>query len=220
MQSAVAAAARTGVVIAGPRTVPKRSFATRSFGGFFGNSSVAPGTSKRVVQKLGRSTPVLALFGTAKTEGTIYDFTVKSIDGRDVNLSQYKGKASPGKDLNLVARYKEFVELYDKYNNKGLEVIAFPCNQFGSQEPGSSGEIKSFAQRQGANFPLMAKTDVNGPNAEPLWDYLKKEQGGLLTSDIKWNFTKFLVDRNGKVVKRYASTTAPRAIESDVKSLL
>lgn len=100
------------------------------------------------------------------------------------------------------------------------QVLAFPCNQFGGQEPGSNAEIKSFASRQGAKFPLFAKVDVNGSGASPLWDFLKKEQGGLLTSDIKWNFTKFLVDREGRVVKRYASTTTPGEIEADIKALL
>jgi glutathione peroxidase len=99
-------------------------------------------------------------------------------------------------------------------------VLAFPCNQFGGQEPGSNPEIKAFAERKGFKGPMFAKTDVNGSNAEPLWTYLKSQQGGMLTSDVKWNFTKFLVDRSGKVVKRYGSTVAPLQIESDIKSLL
>ena len=117
-------------------------------------------------------------------------------------------------------QYNDLVELYNKYNKQGFEVIAQPCNMFGGQEPGSNSSIKSFAERKGAKFPMLMKADVNGDNEEELWTFLKKEQGGMLGSDIKWNFTKFLVDRNGKVVKRYGSTTAPLAVESDITALL
>lgn len=97
---------------------------------------------------------------------------------------------------------------------------AQPCNQFGGQEPGSNGEVKAFAARQGASFPLLAKGDVNGAKEEPLWTYLKANKGGLLGSDLKWNFTKFLLDREGRVVQRYGSTTSPSDIEKDIVALL
>lgn len=117
-------------------------------------------------------------------------------------------------------QYNDLVELYNKYQSKGLEVIAQPCNMFGGQEPGSNSSIKSFAERKGAKFPMLMKADVNGANEEPLWTYLKAKQGGLMGNDIKWNFTKFLVSRSGEVVKRYGSTTPPAAFESDIVALL
>lgn len=117
-------------------------------------------------------------------------------------------------------QYNDLVELYNKYNSQGFEVIAQPCNMFGGQEPGSNASIKSFAERKGAKFPMLMKGDVNGPQEEPLWTYLKAKQGGLLGDDIKWNFTKFLANRSGEVVKRYGSTTTPADIESDIVSLL
>ncbi|EFN52049.1 hypothetical protein CHLNCDRAFT_49115 [Chlorella variabilis] len=139
-------------------------------------------------------------------------------------MDRYKGKVlliiNVASACGFTPQYTEMTELYNKYAAKGLEVLAFPCNQFGSQEPGSNSEIKSFAERKGFKGPMFAKTDVNGSEAEPLFTYLKNQQGGLLTSDIKWNFTKFLVDRSGNVVKRYGSTTTPMAIEADIKALL
>nr|AFI55002.1 GPX1b [Chlorella sp. NJ-18] len=166
-----------------------------------------------------------ALFGGSATAGkSLYDYDVKSIDGKDIKMDKFKGKVllviNVASACGFTPQYTEMSELYNKYSKDGLEVLAFPCNQFGAQEPGSNSEIKSFAERKGFKGPMFAKTDVNGPNALPLFDFLKGQQGGLLTSDIKWNFTKFLVDRNGNVVKRYGSTTTPRQIESDVKKLI
>lgn len=111
-------------------------------------------------------------------------------------------------------------ELDNKYRSKGLVILGFPCNQFGGQEPGSDAEVKKFAQARGAKFPIMAKVDVNGSNADPVFGFLKAKQGGILTSDLKWNFTKFLVNREGEVVKRYGSATTPVSIEDDIKGLL
>jgi len=121
--------------------------------------------------------------------------------------------------------YKELVTLYNKYKSQGFEVLAFPCNQFGAQEPGSNAEIKAFAGKYGATFPLMSKIEVNGDGAAPLFKWLKeakKEEGmaGMLGNDIKWNFGKFLVDGQGKVVQRYISTSSPLSIEPDIKPLL
>jgi len=116
--------------------------------------------------------------------------------------------------------YKELVTLYNKYSSQGFEVLAFPCNQFGAQEPGSDAEIKKFAAGYGVKFPMFSKIDVNGPNTHPLYEYLKTAQGGFLGSDIKWNFSKFLVDKNGKAVKRYAPTDSPASLEGDVANLL
>jgi glutathione peroxidase len=166
-----------------------------------------------------------ALFGgSTTTADSLYNYTVKGIDGKDIKMDRFKGKVlliiNVASACGFTPQYTEMSELYNKYARDGLEVLAFPCNQFGGQEPGSNPEIKAFAERKGFKGPMFAKTDVNGSNAEPLWTYLKSQQGGMLTSDVKWNFTKFLVDRSGKVVKRYGSTVAPLQIESDIKSLL
>jgi len=110
--------------------------------------------------------------------------------------------------------------LYNKYSGKGLEVLAFPCNQFGAQEPGSNAEIKKFAQKYGSKFPLFEKIDVNGPNAAPVYKYLTSAQGSFPTNDIKWNFGKFLVDKKGKCVKRYAPTDSPLSIAGDIENIL
>lgn len=115
--------------------------------------------------------------------------------------------------------YKELVTVYNKYTSQGFEVLAFPCNQFGAQEPGSDAEIKAFAEKYGAKFPMFSKIDVNGPNVAPLYKYLKEAQGGLLP-DIKWNFGKFLVDKEGKAVNRYAPTDSPLSIVKDIEALL
>ncbi|CAK0770075.1 putative phospholipid hydroperoxide glutathione peroxidase 6, mitochondrial [Coccomyxa viridis] len=168
--------------------------------------------------------PVMALFGATATMDTLYDYTVKDADGRDVKLSQYKGKVilvvNVASQCGFTPQYKELAELDSKYKSKGLVILGFPCNQFGGQEPGSNAEVKKFAQARGAKFPIMAKVDVNGSKADPVFSFLKSKQGGLLTSDLKWNFTKFLVSREGDVVKRYGSTTTPLSIEEDIKQYL
>jgi glutathione peroxidase-family protein len=116
--------------------------------------------------------------------------------------------------------YPQLQELHNKYNEQGLSVVAFPCNQFGGQEPGTEAEIKDFVKKFDVQFDMMGKINVNGENAHPLYKYLKHKQGGLLGDFIKWNFSKFLVDRNGIPVNRYAPTTSPKDIEKDIVALL
>lgn len=153
-----------------------------------------------------------------------YDFTVKDIDGNEVDLAQYKGKVvlvvNVASQCGFTPQYKELGQLYNQYSGQGLVILGFPCNQFGGQEPADNMKIKKFAEDRGAEFPMMAKVDVNGGKAEPFYSFLKKKQGGLLVSDIKWNFTKFLINREGEVVKRYGSVTTPLSIEADIKELL
>ncbi|KAJ7298898.1 hypothetical protein O6H91_07G123900 [Diphasiastrum complanatum] len=157
---------------------------------------------------------------------SVYDFTVKDAAGNDVNLGTYKGKvllivnvASQCGFTN--SNYKELTDVYTTYKSQGLEILAFPCNQFGKQEPGTNDEIVEFAcTRFKAEFPIFDKVDVNGANAAPLYKFLKTTKGGFLWDGIKWNFTKFLVDKNGHVVNRYAPTTSPKKIEKDIKKLL
>ena len=151
-----------------------------------------------------------------------YDFRVKDIDGKDFHLDSFRGKVVLVVNLasacGFTPQYKELEALYEKLGPKGFVVAGFPCNQFGAQESGSNEEIKSFAQRKyGVTFPLFSKVDVNGPGADPLFDYLKAQKGG---EDVRWNFSKFLVDREGKVVGRYPSTTSPFQIESDIEKLI
>ena len=158
--------------------------------------------------------------------GSIYDFTVKDARGNDVNLGTYKGKVllivNVASQCGLTnSNYTELSKLYEKYKDQGLEILAFPCNQFGSQEPGTNEEILQFAcTRFKAEYPIFDKVDVNGGNAAPLYKFLKSTKGGLLGDNIKWNFSKFLVDKEGNVVDRYAPTTSPFAIEKDIKKLL
>ncbi|KAJ6802810.1 putative glutathione peroxidase 2 [Iris pallida] len=157
---------------------------------------------------------------------SIYDFTVKDINGNDVNLSIYTGKVLL--IINVASKcgltdwnYKDLNVLYEKYKDKGFEILAFPCNQFGGQEPGSNDEIKEVAcTRFKAEFPIFDKIEVNGKEAAPLYKYLKSQKGGVLGDRIKWNFTKFLVTKDGKVVERYAPTTGPLKIEKDIQKLL
>ncbi|KAK4729118.1 hypothetical protein R3W88_022106 [Solanum pinnatisectum] len=166
------------------------------------------------------------IYARAATEKTIYDFTVKDIDGKDVPLSTFKGKVLL--IVNVASRcglttsnYTELSRVYEKYKNQGLEILAFPCNQFGAQEPGSNPEIKQFAcTRFKAEFPIFDKVDVNGPNTAPVYQFLKSSAGGFLGDLVKWNFEKFLVDKNGKVVERYPPTTSPLQIEKDIQKLL
>ena len=156
----------------------------------------------------------------------IYDFAVKDIHGKSVKLDAYKGKAllivNTASECGFTPQYKGLEALYEKLHEKGLEILGFPCNQFGAQEPGSEQEIAAFCEvNYGVTFPLFAKVDVNGDAAAPLYRYLKKEKPGLLGSEaIKWNFTKFLVDRTGKVVERYAPNAEPESIKADIEKLL
>lgn len=168
---------------------------------------------------------VSALFGSQTSSETLFDFKVKDIDGKSVSLDKYSGKVVLVVNLasacGFTPQYTELQQLYEKYAKQGLVVIGFPCNQFGAQEPGSNQSIKSFASsKYNVTFPLMSKVDVNGSSADPVFNWLKKEKGGLLNNDIKWNFTKFLVNKEGKVVGRYGSTTAPLAIEQDIVKAL
>ena len=154
-----------------------------------------------------------------------YDFKVKDSKGGLVDMSAYKGKVllvvNTATGCGFTPQYKGLQALYDKYNAQGFEVLDFPCNQFGHQAPGSDAEIGQFCTlNYGTTFPRFAKVDVNGDNAEPLFNYLKRCKGGFLGSRIKWNFTKFLVSRDGEVVERYAPMTAPEKIEDDIKALL
>jgi glutathione peroxidase len=157
---------------------------------------------------------------------SIHDFTVKDGRGKDVDLSIYKGKVllivNVASQCGLAnSNYPELTTVYDKYKDKGLEILAFPCNQFGSQEPGNNEEIQQFAcTRFKAEFPIFDKVDVNGSSAAPIYKFLKSSKGGLFGDSIKWNFSKFLVDKEGKVVDRYAPTTSPLSIEKDIKKLL
>lgn len=166
------------------------------------------------------------VYARAATEKTIHDFTVKDIDGTDVPLSKFKGKVLL--IVNVASRcgltssnYTELSQVYEKYKPQGFEILAFPCNQFGGQEPGSNPEIKNFAcTRFKAEFPIFDKVDVNGPSTAPVYQFLKSSAGGFLGDLIKWNFEKFLVDKNGKVVERYQPTTSPLQIEKDIQKLL
>ncbi|XP_044462141.1 probable glutathione peroxidase 2 [Mangifera indica] len=157
---------------------------------------------------------------------SIYDFTVKDIRRNDVNLSDYRGKVllivNVASKCGLTqSNYKELNILYENYKNKGFEILAFPCNQFAWQEPGNNEEIQEVVCTMfKAEFPIFDKIDVNGKNAAPLFKFLKSEQGGYFVDAIKWNFTKFLVDKEGKVVARYAPRTSPLNIEKDIQNLL
>ena len=155
----------------------------------------------------------------------IYDFTVKDNKGKDVSLKKYKDKVllivNTATACGFTPQYEGLQNLYNKYKDKGFEILDFPCNQFGKQAPGSNEEIKDFCTgRFGITFPLFSKIDVNGKKEEPLFDYLKTEQKGSLGKGIKWNFTKFLVDREGNVIKRFAPKDTPEQIEQDIAALL
>lgn len=156
----------------------------------------------------------------------IYDIAVDDIHGQRKQLDQYKDKVllivNVASQCGFTPQYKGLEALYEKLHSRGMEILGFPCNQFGAQEPASEEEIKQFCElNYGVTFPLFAKIDVNGDAAAPLYQYLKKAKPGLLgTEAIKWNFTKFLVDRNGTVVERYAPNVEPQAIAGDIEKLL
>ena len=157
---------------------------------------------------------------------SLYDIPVTDIHGKEQKLDQYKDKVllivNTASKCGFTPQYKGLESVYKKMHARGLDVLGFPCNQFGAQEPGSEDEIESFCEvNYGVTFPLFAKVDVNGDSAAPLYQYLKKAKPGLLGSEaIKWNFTKFLVDRKGKVVERYAPKVEPEAIVADIEKLL
>ncbi|WP_025691387.1 glutathione peroxidase [Paenibacillus zanthoxyli] len=157
---------------------------------------------------------------------SVYDFNASTLRGQDESLSKYKGKVllivNTASKCGFTPQYKGLQEVYEKFKDRGFEVLGFPSNQFAAQEPGSSEEIQEFCQlNYGVSFPMYEKIDVNGDNAHPLYKYLTKEAPGALGSkSIKWNFTKFLVDREGRVLKRFAPTTTPESIEDEIKTLL
>jgi glutathione peroxidase len=165
----------------------------------------------------------------AEASGTVYSFSAEMLDGRPRSLSDFKGNvlliANTASQCGFTPQYAGLELLYRTYKERGLEVLGFPCNQFGAQEPGTAAEIGAFCdQNYGVSFPMFTKIDVNGERAHPLYKFLKREKPGLLGplggGAIKWNFTKFLVDRNGKVVARFASTTKPQSLTKDIEHLL
>lgn len=156
---------------------------------------------------------------------TIYDFTVKDNKGNDISLDKYKGKVllivNTATKCGFTPQYQGLEELYKKYKDQGFEILDFPSNQFGGQAPGTDTEIQNFCTaRFGTTFDRFAKIDVNGEKEDPLYSYLKKSQGGLLGDKIKWNFTKFLIDRDGNVVERYSSQKKPENIAKEIEKLL
>jgi glutathione peroxidase len=156
---------------------------------------------------------------------TIADFTAKLPNGEEINLADKLGAVllvvNTASKCGFTPQYDGLEALWRKYREQGFEILAFPCNQFGGQEPGTAEEIESFCKVNfGVSFPLMAKIDVNGDDATPLYQWLKAEAPGVLGKGIKWNFTKFLINREGKVVRRYAPTDKPEALEKDIEALL
>ena len=157
---------------------------------------------------------------------TVYDFQARQINGQDIALSDFKGKVmlivNTASQCGFTPQFGGLEELHQSYAAQGLVVLGFPCNQFGSQDPGSETEIASFCQvNYGVSFPMMGKVDVNGKSAHPLYQWLSAEAPGLLGSkSIKWNFTKFLIGKNGQVIKRYAPTDKPADLAQDVQAAL
>ncbi|KAG4972934.1 hypothetical protein AAZX31_11G023600 [Glycine max] len=163
---------------------------------------------------------------TTKDPKSVYDFVVKDAKGDDVDLSFYKGKVllivNVASQCGLTnSNYTELNQLYDKYKDQGLEILAFPCNQFGKQEPESNDKIVDFVcSRFKSEFPIFDKIEVNGDNSAPLYKFLKLGKWGIFGDDIQWNFSKFVVDKNGQVVGRYYPTTSPLSLERDIHQLL
>jgi len=157
---------------------------------------------------------------------SVYDYSAKTLDGQDASLVDYRGQVllivNTASKCGFTPQYEGLEALYREYKDKGFTVLAFPCNQFGAQEPGNAEEIANFCSlTYDVTFPILAKIDVNGPSAHPLYAYLKHEQKGLLgTEAIKWNFTKFLIGRDGEVVERFAPTTKPEDLKQAVEALL
>jgi glutathione peroxidase len=157
---------------------------------------------------------------------SVYDFHAKTLDGKDLDLSAYKGEVlvivNTASKCGFTNQYEGLQELHQKFNGRGLKVLGFPCNQFGSQEPGSESEIGAFCQKNyGVEFQMFEKIDVNGADAHPLYKFLTSEAPGLAgTEAVKWNFTKFLVDRNGKVLKRFAPDVKPQDMTKEIEAQL
>ena len=155
----------------------------------------------------------------------VYDFTAKSLAGDDVPLKQFEGQVllivNTASNCGFTPQYEGLEALHRELSPRGFAVLGFPCNQFGSQEPGNAKQIAEFCEsKYDVSFPMFEKIDVNGSNAHPLYNYLKREKTGLLGSSIKWNFTKFLVDRSGKVVARHAPTITPQGLKREIEALL
>ncbi|GAA1874915.1 glutathione peroxidase [Lapillicoccus jejuensis] len=156
---------------------------------------------------------------------SIADFTARSIDGQDVDLSRYEGEVvlvvNTASQCGFTPQYEGLQALHDRFKDHGFTVLGFPCDQFGNQEPGSDEEIAGFCQKNfGVDFPLFSKIEVNGDDAHPLYRWLRSQKGGLLGDKIKWNFTKFLVGKDGQVVDRYAPTTKPEKLTGDIEKAL
>ena len=154
-----------------------------------------------------------------------YDFKANDINGKEVNMNNYIGKivlvVNTASKCGFTPQLKDLEDLYKEYKDSGVEILGFPCNQFLNQEPGDNNEVKNFCQiNYGVTFNMFEKIDVNGSNAHPIYKYLKDQEKGILTKDIKWNFTKFLIDRNGNVIKRYSPTTSPLKIKEDIEKIL
>ncbi len=162
----------------------------------------------------------------SQNSGTVYDFSAALLDGSTVSLAEFKGRVllivNTASQCGFTPQYTGLEELYRTKKDRGFAILGFPCNQFGHQEPGSAEEIGAFCQRNfGVTFPLFAKIDVNGPSTHPLYRFLKASKPGLFgLGRIKWNFTKFLVDRNGRVVDRFAPSTKPQDLETRIEELL
>ena len=155
----------------------------------------------------------------------IYDFTVKDAEGNDISLDRFRGKAmlivNTATGCGFTPQYEGLQRLYDKYNRKGFEILDFPCNQFGRQAPGTEEEIKDFCTvNYNTTFPIFQKINVNWKDAAPIYKWIKKEKKGPLGSSIKWNFTKFLIDRHGDIVARYAPNVTPAEIETAILAIL
>jgi len=156
---------------------------------------------------------------------TLSDFSATSITGGDVSLADYSGRVTlvvnTASKCGLTPQYEGLQKLYDNYTDRGFVILGFPCDQFGHQEPGAEEEIAEFCELNfGVTFPMFAKIDVNGAGAHPLWSWLRTEKGGVLGDAIKWNFTKFLVGRDGRVIKRYAPQTTPDQLGDDIDRAL
>lgn len=156
---------------------------------------------------------------------SVYTYEAKTIRGEDKKLSEYEGHVllivNTASKCGFTPQYKDLQELYETYHDQGLEVLGFPSNQFMGQEPGTNEEVEQFCEvNYGVTFPMFAKIDVKGSNAHPLFQYLTRSAPGFLSKEVKWNFTKFLVNKKGDVVKRYAPTTNPKSIVEDIERLL
>jgi glutathione peroxidase len=159
------------------------------------------------------------------TENDVYSYTARALDGSEVKLDKYKGDVllivNTASKCGFTPQFEGLEKLHKDYSARGLKVLGFPCNQFGNQDPGDNAEIGAFCQHNyGVDFQMFEKIEVNGQHAHPLFNYLKKRSPGLLVPDIKWNFTKFLVDRSGNEIKRYAPAVTPEELKHDIEEML